>query len=246
MTHLGRYLRIDDNPILEAAANNERLLPVFAMDPTVRRGRAQEAFLMAALAQMQQDLRARGSDLLVVHEPPPTEAAERYTSPMRMIDSVEVPKTYTPFRQKIEAAGVRYTMPTASQYWQQYLERRLPDTYKQTRNGLLNADDSSRLSPYLAWGCITARRVAADLHQYEEHYGANEGTYWLWFELLWRDFFSLRAEHLIDHDPASNVGNWRYIAGTGADPRGGRRFNVEKQRELYDADGAYLQRWGVR
>jgi deoxyribodipyrimidine photolyase len=92
MVHLGRYLRIDDNPILEeAAARQERMLPVFALDPTERRGRAQEAFLMSALAQMQQALRARGSDLLVIHEPPPTEVADRYTSPMRMIADEDLP-----------------------------------------------------------------------------------------------------------------------------------------------------------
>jgi deoxyribodipyrimidine photo-lyase len=52
------------------------------------------------------------------------------------------------------------------------------------------------------------------------------------------------AAQLIDHDPASNIGNWRYIAGQGADPRGGRRFNVEKQREMYDPANAYARHWG--
>jgi deoxyribodipyrimidine photo-lyase len=51
------------------------------------------------------------------------------------------------------------------------------------------------------------------------------------------------AKQLIDHDPASNIGNWRYIAGQGADPRGGRRFNVEKQREMYDPANAYARYW---
>ena len=65
--------------------------------------------------------------------------------------------------------------------------------YKQTRNGLLGADYSSKLSPWLATGAISAREVYANVKRYEGTYGANESTYWLIFELLWRDFFRLTA-----------------------------------------------------
>lgn len=71
----------------------------------------------------------------------------------------------------------------------QYLASRLPDTYKDTRNQLIGKDYSSKLSPWLALGCISARTIAADLAAYEQSHGANDGTYWLWFELLWRDYF---------------------------------------------------------
>jgi deoxyribodipyrimidine photo-lyase len=71
----------------------------------------------------------------------------------------------------------------------QYLQRRLPDSYKETRNQLIGKDYSSKLSPWLALGSISARTIAAELAIYEQCYGANEGTYWLWFELLWRDYF---------------------------------------------------------
>jgi deoxyribodipyrimidine photo-lyase len=54
---------------------------------------------------------------------------------------------------------------------------------------LIGQDFSSKFSPWLALGCISARTIAADLAAYEQSYGANEGTYWLWFELLWRDYF---------------------------------------------------------
>ena len=73
---------------------------------------------------------------------------------------------------------------------EQYFERRLPDTYKETRNQLLGMDYSSKFSPWLAQGCISARSIAQGLDHYEKQYGANDGTYWLWFELLWRDYFS--------------------------------------------------------
>jgi deoxyribodipyrimidine photo-lyase len=74
-----------------------------------------------------------------------------------------------------------------------YFLRRLPDTYKQTRNQIIGFDASSKFSPWLAMGCVSARQIARDLKAYESHYGANEGTYWLWFELLWRDYFQFLA-----------------------------------------------------
>jgi len=48
---------------------------------------------------------------------------------------------------------------------------------------------------------------------------------------------------LIDYDPASNWGNWAYLAGVGNDPRGSRVFNIEKQQSMYDPDGLYVQAW---
>ncbi len=62
-------------------------------------------------------------------------------------------------------------------------------TYKETRNGMLDPDDSSKLSPWLANGCLSPRRVQAEVARYEAERGANKSTYWLTFELLWRDFF---------------------------------------------------------
>ena len=72
---------------------------------------------------------------------------------------------------------------------QQYFNRRLVDTYKQTRNQIMGMDYSSKFSPWLALGCISARCIAQQLFHYESRYGANDGIYWLWFELLWRDYF---------------------------------------------------------
>ena len=77
----------------------------------------------------------------------------------------------------------------AQTHIEQYFFRRLPDTYKQTRNQLMGQDFSSKFSPWLASGCCSARSLAKRLEAYEEQYGANDGTYWLWFELLWRDYF---------------------------------------------------------
>jgi deoxyribodipyrimidine photo-lyase len=63
--------------------------------------------------------------------------------------------------------------------------------YKETRNGLLGADFSTKFSPFLAQGCLSAKTIYAELRRYEAERGANESTYWLFFELLWRDYFRL-------------------------------------------------------
>jgi deoxyribodipyrimidine photo-lyase len=61
--------------------------------------------------------------------------------------------------------------------------------------------------------------------------------------LDWRYGAAFFEKHLLDYDVASNYGNWQYIAGVGADPRGGRHFNIDKQASLYDPEGEFVQRW---
>ena len=206
----------------------------------------------------------------------------------------------------------------------QYLARKLAHSYKDTRNGLTGLDYSSKFSPWLATGALSARQVMAELRGFEQQHGANDGTYWLWFELLWRDYFRFlhlchgaalyRAQglsalplpahdaagfarwcrgdtgqplvdagmrelaatgylsnrlrqivasyllhdvggdwragaawfeaQLLDYDAYSNQGNWLYVAGRGTDPRGGRRFNPDKQTQDHDASGHYRRLWG--
>lgn len=75
-------------------------------------------------------------------------------------------------------------------------------SYKDTRNSLLDEDGSTKLSAYLALGCITARQIHHALVAFEddpspssdEHgrgKGENKGTAAIRFELLWRDFMRL-------------------------------------------------------
>ncbi len=197
-------------------------------------------------------------------------------------------------------------------------------SYQQTRNCLDGLAGSSTLSPWLANGCLSVREVATAIHRFEQQEVRNESTYWLYFELLWREFFHWRAiaddvnlfrqgsrentlhhctfeprafarwcagdtdaplvnaimrqlvatgwasnrgrqiaasylvneleldwrygaaffeKHLIDYDVASNYGNWQYIAGVGADPRGGRHFNLEKQAREHDPEGVFTAKW---
>jgi deoxyribodipyrimidine photo-lyase len=54
---------------------------------------------------------------------------------------------------------------------------------------LLGSDYSTKLSPWLAIGSISPRYIYSKIKEFEALHGANDSTYWLVFELLWRDFF---------------------------------------------------------
>ena len=196
--------------------------------------------------------------------------------------------------------------------------------YKEQRNELDGWGNSSKFSPWLANGNLSIRQICFKLNNYEQQTGANESTYWLFFELLWREYFQWYANHhgkrlfafqgikqqkpltsfyperfrkwcsgnipyplvnacmkqlnatgfmsnrgrqivasclvnelavdwrhgaayfehqLLDYDVASNWGNWQYLAGVGADPRGKRHFDIEKQTRQYDPDALFINKW---
>ncbi len=206
-----------------------------------------------------------------------------------------------------------------------YFDSANAQSYKETRNELDDWASSTKFSPYLAMGCISARQIFAHLREHEMRQGCNDSTRFILFELLWREYFHFSAlkikaqlfsfqgnaakppkthydwktfaswtsaatgfplvdaamrqlnttgyisnrarqivasclinelgqdwrygcayfqQQLIDYDPAINWGNWQYIAGVGADPRGGRHFNIDKQQAQYDPDGVFIRRWG--
>ncbi|MEL7121786.1 MAG: DASH family cryptochrome [Bacteroidota bacterium] len=66
-------------------------------------------------------------------------------------------------------------------------------TYKETRNGLTGADYSTKFSAWLANGSLSARFVYQELEAYEEEVVSNKSTYWVKFELFWRDYFKFVA-----------------------------------------------------
>jgi deoxyribodipyrimidine photo-lyase len=61
--------------------------------------------------------------------------------------------------------------------------------YKNTRNGLIGTDYSSKFSPWLANGSISARTIYWNVKKFEKEEIKNQSTYWLIFELIWRDYF---------------------------------------------------------
>ena len=240
------------------------------------------------------------------------------------INSYQLPNFDIKYRGSVDFLN-HYTICEngAQKYVKDYFSDKKALEYKQTRNELMGNDFSTKFSVWLAHGLISARQIFTSLKNYEESNGANESTYWILFELLWRDYFRLLhfkynrklyfqfglknkeinetsqdnisnleeantessfinagirelqnsgflsnrmrqilasfiifemkidwrigadffQKYLIDFDIYSNQGNWIYIAGYGTDPRGGRRFNVEKQKNTYDINNQYEKYW---
>lgn len=205
-----------------------------------------------------------------------------------------------------------------------YFDSDAPSTYKTTRNALDNWSHSTKFSAWLANGSLSVKTLLNRLRYYEKEVVANESTYWIWFELLWREYFYWYAlthqqqlflfqgisnkkptthfdkqrleqwkngttpypivnacmnqlqqtgymsnrgrqivascfihelgldwrygathfeRYLIDYDVGSNWGNWQYLAGVGADPRGCRQFNLIKQTQQHDPKGEFIDKW---
>lgn len=102
---------------------------------------------------------------------------EEISLPTRTIDT----KWYPGLFYGGEQAGLEHC--------RQYFSSSLPSDYKQTRNGLDGQDYSTKFSPWLAHGSLSAKAIYAMLKRYERLYGANDSTYWIYFELLWREYF---------------------------------------------------------
>ncbi|WP_240223218.1 DASH family cryptochrome [Rheinheimera hassiensis] len=196
--------------------------------------------------------------------------------------------------------------------------------YKQTRNQLMGGNYASFFSVPLSLGSLSVRYLWQQIVSFEQQVQANDSTYWLKFELLWREFFRWQfrkyanlwfskgaikgradfsqpqlskaqlkqfnlwcqgntgepfidanmqllnqtglmsnrgrqnvasyllhnldidwrlgaayfEQRLLDYDCASNWGNWAYIAGTGNSTQ--RQFNISKQAQMYDPQGAFV------
>jgi len=56
--------------------------------------------------------------------------------------------------------------------------------YKETRNGLIGPDYSSKFSPFLASGCLSPKFIYSEIKKFEREHGENSSTYGLFFELI--------------------------------------------------------------
>lgn len=121
--------------------------------------------------------------------PPLPAAALALLEPLPELADLGLPTPPADTRSALPGRGGE----SAALAWlQDYLwQRKAVRHYKETRNQLLGHDYSSKLSPWLAHGCLSPRLVVHELRTHEERLGANDSTYWLWFELLWREFFRL-------------------------------------------------------
>lgn len=95
------------------------------------------------------------------------------------------PRSAFPLRSRLYSGGET----SALRHLEQYFGSDLPQRYKRTRNGLIGTVYSTKLSPWLASGALSPRCVYEALRAHEGGRGASEDTYWIWFELLWRDYF---------------------------------------------------------
>lgn len=250
------------------------------------------------------------------HFPPPPPAL-RQNSAAQLFEEIRGINTFEP-----RVVGGESAAQAQLAYYT--YESKLLSQYKQTRNQLDGWDYSSKLSFWLANGCISPRQIYYQIQAYEADVEKNESTYWLKFELWWREYFywylhvhqhrlfifsgvkgkkplttfwpqrfkawmegstpypivnacmkqlkqtgymsnrgrqlvasclvhelnmdwrygaAYFEEMLIDYDVASNWGNWQYLAGVGADPRGHRQFDLAKQAQQYDPNGEFVATW---
>jgi deoxyribodipyrimidine photo-lyase len=118
----------------------------------------------------------------------------------KQINSPEIPKLDLPTLKAFDLTSVSIDKRAAIHFKggeteavkrlnHYFFESKCISNYKETRNQLVGADYSSKFSAWLAMGCISPRFIYQELQKYETQYGANESTYWLVFELLWRDYF---------------------------------------------------------
>ena len=84
--------------------------------------------------------------------------------------------------------------------------------YKETRNGMIGENYSSKFSPWLALGCISPKMIYHEIKKYESTHFANESTYWLIFELLWRDYFHFMMRKYPTHFFTSKGINKRNVS----------------------------------
>ncbi|KAK7351428.1 hypothetical protein VNO77_10890 [Canavalia gladiata] len=76
-----------------------------------------------------------------------------------------------------------------SRVYEYFWKKDLLKVYKETRNGMLGPDYSTKFSPWLASGSLSPRFIHEEVKRYENEREANSSTYWVLFELIWRDYF---------------------------------------------------------
>lgn len=62
-------------------------------------------------------------------------------------------------------------------------------------------------------------------------------------EVDWKKGAAYFEEKLIDYSPASNWGNWAFVAGLGHDPRDNKYFNIAKQASELDVNSEFINIW---
>lgn len=120
-------------------------------------------------------------------------------------------------------------------------ETDLAKTYKETRNELIGGDFSTKFSPWLAQGCLSPKMIYEELKKYEAAKKKNKSTYWIFFELMWRDFFRLMGKKHeqkiflkggIKEEPVEGLKNDKHLLDLWINARTGIPFIDANMREI--------------
>ncbi|BFM08515.1 DASH family cryptochrome [Halioxenophilus aromaticivorans] len=82
---------------------------------------------------------------------------------------------------------------SAQQHLHSYFSTDNASRYKAVRNELDGWRNSTKFSAWLANGSLGPGAILRALRQYEADNGSNDSTYWIGFELLWREYFQCYA-----------------------------------------------------
>ena len=106
-------------------------------------------------------------------------------SAMFNANSINYQKSSFPISYKDYMGGEKSGMS----HLKKYFNTEKPNTYKKTRNELMGVNFSTKFSPWLSMGYVSSRQIFFFLDEYEKKETKNESTYWIFFELMWRDYF---------------------------------------------------------
>jgi len=164
----------------------KHFLEIKKVYPKVSWQEEQESESCDALAWFAYDEEKKYGDSLLMHS-------------NRLVDDLpfDIPDSFTAFRKKIEPdlpkryddAIAPYTETVKSELDYYFREKKLASTYFKTRNGLVGRDFSTQFSAFLSNGLLDVRYLYNEVKDFEKVNGANKSTYWIIFELLWREFF---------------------------------------------------------
>lgn len=84
---------------------------------------------------------------------------------------------------------------SANDHLKNYFSDQRAHQYKAVRNALGGWENSTKFSAWLANGCLSARQVIAALQQFEQEHQQSDSSYWIFFELLWREYFFWYASY---------------------------------------------------
>ena len=188
-------LRVKDNrPLIEAIAHNDEVIPVYIFDPiifeqtayqTKKMGLFRLKFLMECLQELNEALVEKGTHLVIIQGEPKKEIS-------KLVQKYSVREVYAEFpiafeEQKLQEQVERELWKERLNYY--LFESNQIANYKKTRNGMLGADYSTKFSAWLALGCFSPKEIYAAVSEYEQTVHKNDSTYWVIFELWWREYF---------------------------------------------------------